>query len=68
MNDIWKLFHRFPLSNHMINTEFFLYNFSAKSVTWNPHKLMGTLLQCSTIHFKEDVSIFVSYLKEEKPT
>nr|CAD7462806.1 unnamed protein product [Timema tahoe] len=28
----------------------------ADSVTWNPHKLMGTLLQCSTIHFKEDVS------------
>ncbi|CAH0766030.1 unnamed protein product [Bemisia tabaci] len=23
------------------------------SVTWNPHKLMGTLLQCSTVHFKE---------------
>ncbi|BES95160.1 Glutamate decarboxylase [Nesidiocoris tenuis] len=26
----------------------------ADSVTWNPHKLMGTLLQCSTIHFKLD--------------
>ncbi|XP_063237545.1 glutamate decarboxylase [Bacillus rossius redtenbacheri] len=26
----------------------------ADSVTWNPHKLMGTLLQCSTVHFKED--------------
>jgi len=26
----------------------------AQSVTWNPHKLMGVLLQCSTIHFKED--------------
>ncbi|XP_043488728.1 glutamate decarboxylase isoform X1 [Polistes fuscatus] len=26
----------------------------ADSVTWNPHKLMGTLLQCSTIHFKQD--------------
>ncbi|KAH9420767.1 glutamate decarboxylase gad1 [Dermatophagoides pteronyssinus] len=26
----------------------------ARSVTWNPHKLMGTLLQCSTIHFKQD--------------
>ncbi|XP_077524610.1 glutamate decarboxylase [Amblyomma americanum] len=24
------------------------------SVTWNPHKLMGTHLQCSTIHLKED--------------
>lgn len=27
-------------------------------MTWNPHKLMGALLQCSTIHFKEDVSHF----------
>uniref|UniRef100_U5ELT3 Putative glutamate decarboxylase n=1 Tax=Corethrella appendiculata TaxID=1370023 RepID=U5ELT3_9DIPT len=26
----------------------------ADSITWNPHKLMGALLQCSTIHFKED--------------
>ncbi|XP_060848269.1 glutamate decarboxylase isoform X1 [Rhopalosiphum padi] len=26
----------------------------ANSVTWNPHKLMGTLLQCSTIHFREN--------------
>ncbi|XP_015596614.1 glutamate decarboxylase isoform X1 [Cephus cinctus] len=26
----------------------------AESVTWNPHKLMGALLQCSSIHFKED--------------
>ncbi|XP_050301201.1 glutamate decarboxylase isoform X1 [Anthonomus grandis grandis] len=26
----------------------------AQSVTWNPHKLMGALLQCSTIHFKEN--------------
>ncbi|KAL1512520.1 hypothetical protein ABEB36_002102 [Hypothenemus hampei] len=26
----------------------------AQSVTWNPHKLMGALLQCSTVHFKED--------------
>ncbi|XP_015918434.1 glutamate decarboxylase [Parasteatoda tepidariorum] len=26
----------------------------AKSVTWNPHKLLGTLLQCSTCHFKEE--------------
>ncbi|KYN22051.1 Glutamate decarboxylase [Trachymyrmex cornetzi] len=26
----------------------------ADSVTWNPHKLMGALLQCSSIHFKED--------------
>lgn len=33
-----------------------LFYFRADSVTWNPHKLMGALLQCSTIHFKEDVS------------
>ncbi|CAG0903366.1 unnamed protein product [Darwinula stevensoni] len=26
----------------------------ADSVTWNPHKLMSALLQCSTVHFKED--------------
>ncbi|XP_018495181.1 glutamate decarboxylase [Galendromus occidentalis] len=26
----------------------------ANSVTWNPHKLMGTHLQCSSIHFKQD--------------
>ncbi|KAK2726130.1 glutamate decarboxylase-like [Artemia franciscana] len=26
----------------------------ADSVTWNPHKLMGVLLQCSTVHFKEN--------------
>jgi len=26
----------------------------ADSVTWNPHKLMGALLQCSTIHFKAE--------------
>lgn len=25
----------------------------ADSVTWNPHKLLGTLLQCSTLHVKE---------------
>lgn len=28
----------------------------SNSVTWNPHKLMGSIFQCSTIHFKEDVS------------
>ena len=27
----------------------------ADSVTWNPHKLLGTLLQCSTLHLKEEV-------------
>lgn len=26
----------------------------ADSVTWNPHKLLGTLLQCSTLHVKEE--------------
>lgn len=26
----------------------------ADSVTWNPHKLMGTTLQCSTFHTKHD--------------
>merc|ERR1712241_32334 len=26
----------------------------ASSVTWNPHKLMGTLLQCSTLHIREN--------------
>ncbi|VVD05402.1 unnamed protein product [Leptidea sinapis] len=29
-----------------------LFSKKADSVTWNPHKLMGTLLQCSTVHFK----------------
>ena len=39
--------------------------FRANSVTWNPHKLMGTLLQCSTLHIRENVRhvfIFTSYL------
>ncbi|XP_054709098.1 glutamate decarboxylase-like [Uloborus diversus] len=26
----------------------------ADSLTWNPHKLMGSVFQCSTVHFKED--------------
>lgn len=29
----------------------------ADSVTWNPHKLMGCLLQCSTVHFRRKVSL-----------
>lgn len=33
------------------------YHRRADSVTWNPHKLMGTLLQCSTVHFKDEVSL-----------
>ena len=28
----------------------------ADSVTWNPHKLLGALLQCSTFHLKEKVN------------
>lgn len=32
------------------------------SVTWNPHKLMGSILQCSTIHFKEDVSKYLNLI------
>ena len=31
--------------------------FRADSLTWNPHKLMGTLLQCSTLHLRENVSV-----------
>lgn len=27
----------------------------ADSVTWNPHKLMNVVLQCSTVHFKQNV-------------
>lgn len=27
----------------------------AQSVTWNPHKLMGALLQCSACFIKQDV-------------
>ena len=27
----------------------------ADSLTWNPHKLLGALLQCSTFHLKERV-------------
>lgn len=33
-----------------------LCRFRADSVTWNPHKLMNVLLQCSTVHFKQNVS------------
>lgn len=29
----------------------------ADSLTWNPHKLMGVLLQCSTLHLKEKVDM-----------
>ena len=27
----------------------------ADSLTWNPHKLLGALLQCATFHLKEEV-------------
>ena len=30
----------------------------ADSLTWNPHKLLGALLQCSTFHLKEKVELF----------
>ena len=30
----------------------------ADSLTWNPHKLLGALLQCSTFHLKEKVEMF----------
>ena len=35
----------------------------SNSITWNPHKLMGVLLQCSTVHFREDVNIYIIELK-----
>ena len=35
----------------------------ADSVTWNPHKLMGVLLQCSTVHFKQNVIHLVMKFK-----
>ena len=28
----------------------------ADSLTWNPHKLLGALLQCSTFHLKVKVT------------
>ena len=33
----------------------------ADSLTWNPHKLLGVLLQCSTFHTKEHVSVIVAF-------
>lgn len=42
----------------------------ANSVTWNPHKLMGCVLQCSTVHFRQKVSfwtqvnIYIRYFNE----
>ena len=29
----------------------------ADSLTWNPHKLLGALLQCATFHLKEKVLV-----------
>ena len=34
----------------------------ADSVTWNPHKLMGCLLQCSACFIREDVISFLSII------
>ena len=34
----------------------------ADSLTWNPHKLLGALLQCSTFHLKERVSWIIGIL------
>ncbi|KAL4103601.1 hypothetical protein QTP88_018962 [Uroleucon formosanum] len=42
------------LNTYYMNIYLFLFYKRANSVTWNPHKLMGTLLQCSTIHFQEN--------------
>ena len=36
----------------------------ADSLTWNPHKLLGTLLQCSTFHLKEKVKLHGECLLE----
>ena len=41
---------------YMFDHHYSSFIFRADSVTWNPHKLMGTLLQCSTLHVRENVS------------
>jgi glutamate decarboxylase len=45
----------------LLMSEKFRYKFEgitrADSVTWNPHKMMNVLLQCSTVHFKQNVSL-----------
>lgn len=45
----------------LLMSEKFRYKFEgiqrADSVTWNPHKMMNVLLQCSTVHFKQNVKI-----------
>ena len=33
----------------------------SKSITWNPHKLMGVTLQCSTLHLQEDVRVYLIF-------
>ena len=35
----------------------------ADSLTWNPHKLMGVLLQCSTLHLKEKVKVPIFFIQ-----
>ena len=39
----------------------------ADSLTWNPHKLLGALLQCSTFHLKERVIQNIDLLYKDKP-
>jgi glutamate decarboxylase len=47
----------------LLMSEKFRYKFEgitrADSVTWNPHKMMNVLLQCSTVHFKQNVSFLI---------
>ena len=39
----------------------------ADSLTWNPHKLLGALLQCSTFHLKERVIQNIDLIYKDKP-
>lgn len=66
---LWEFYNKYPVGNNTkqlggkfyLNYLIFFYLNRSDSVTWNPHKLMGALLQCSTIHFKEDVSLIFFY-------
>ena len=65
--------NKYPLINpihtmgqHVGCDDLFVFIFRANSVTWNPHKLMGTLLQCSTLHIKENVSCIKLLKNSEK--
>ncbi|XP_032790966.2 glutamate decarboxylase isoform X2 [Daphnia magna] len=46
----------------LLMSEKFRYKFEgiqrADSVTWNPHKMMNVLLQCSTVHFKQNSLLY----------